>query len=145
MEVVQYLINTMDEWEIVAHKLLSYDFNPTIILFNGDLGSGKTTLIQSITKHLDVVDDVLSPTFSIANEYKSKSNYTLFHLDLYRLNNIEELLDIDIERYLFDGKYCFIEWPTLALSFLGNTPFITVNIIKNNENSRTVTIEVVHR
>lgn len=81
----------------------------------GDLGAGKTTLVQAFCRWLGVHDAATSPTFSLVNEY----GYTdaegqpamVRHLDLYRLNAVQEALDIGIEELLYDPWYCFIEWP----------------------------------
>ncbi len=89
-----------------------------LLLLTGDLGAGKTTLIQTICKQLNVIDEVNSPTFSIINEYKTETNESIFHLDLYRLKDENEALDIGIEDYLYDDNYTFIEWPEIIESLL---------------------------
>ena len=82
-----------------------------IFCFYGELGAGKTTLIKEICKQLGVKDEGSSPTFSLINEYKTKNNTPIYHLDLYRLKNESEIFDIGYEDYLFSGNYCLIEWP----------------------------------
>lgn len=81
-----------------------------VLLFYGDMGVGKTTLIKQICKDLGSNDIISSPTFSLVNEYSSK-NETLYHFDFYRIINEEEALDIGIEDYLYRRNWCFIEWP----------------------------------
>lgn len=81
-----------------------------VLLFYGDMGVGKTTLIKQICKDLGSNDIISSPTFSLVNEYSSK-NETLYHFDFYRITNEEEALDIGIEDYLYSKNWCFIEWP----------------------------------
>lgn len=87
--------------ELAAHK---------IILFYGDMGVGKTTLIKEMCSKMGVEDITHSPTFSIVNEYLSKSE-TIYHFDFYRLKNEEEAYDIGVEDYLYSDAWCFIEWP----------------------------------
>ncbi len=81
----------------------------------GDLGAGKTTLVQVFCRWLGVEDTPSSPTFSLINEYGYRNTEgapaLVYHLDLYRLKNLDEALDIGIEEILYDPWYCFIEWP----------------------------------
>lgn len=81
------------------------------VLFVAEMGTGKTTLINTICKELKIKDHASSPTFSIVNEYQTKDEKTIFHFDLYRLKSIEEALDMGIEEYLYSNNLCFIEWP----------------------------------
>ena len=97
------------------------------------MGSGKTTLIKEICKALGSTDHMSSPTFSIVNEYKYTGG-KIFHFDLYRLKNLEELLDIGFEDYVYSQNYCLIEWPQLAERYLQNQ-FIKINI-STSENIR---------
>jgi tRNA threonylcarbamoyladenosine biosynthesis protein TsaE len=93
----------------VAQQILNQ--NPKkIILFNGQMGAGKTTLINQIAKNIGVTDATGSPTFSLVNEYKTNDNQTIFHFDFYRLKSENEALDMGVEDYLYSGNWCFIEW-----------------------------------
>lgn len=87
------------------------------IALYGSLGSGKTTLVQAFCRWLGVDDNPTSPTFSLINEYgyRDAANQAalVHHLDLYRLNTVQEAFDIGIEEILDDPWYCFIEWPQL--------------------------------
>lgn len=81
-----------------------------IFTLTGDLGAGKTTLVSAFCRLLGVKDDTSSPTFAIVNEYRSATG-PIFHLDCYRLRDIDEALAIGVEEYLDEGRYVFIEWP----------------------------------
>lgn len=81
-----------------------------VILFNGEMGAGKTTLIKSICKYLGVENPTSSPTFSLVNEYETPNNQLIYHFDVYRLKNQNEALDMGIDEYLYSGNWCFIEW-----------------------------------
>ena len=100
----------------VAQKILNSIQSKTV-LFYGEMGTGKTTLISAIVKEMGGADSVSSPTFSIVNEYKTK-NDTVFHFDLYRLKNQYEALDMGIEDYLSSGSWSFIEWPEKITNLL---------------------------
>ena len=111
----------------VATELLSHLNNDIrVVLFSGDLGAGKTSLIKAICKELGCRDDVTSPTFSLVNEYICDSEL-IYHIDLYRLESTEEAIHIGIEDYLFSGNWCFVEWPELIMPLLPDK-FATVNI-----------------
>jgi tRNA threonylcarbamoyladenosine biosynthesis protein TsaE len=79
------------------------------VLFNGDMGSGKTTIISSIVNLLGTKVKVSSPTFSIVNEYNVNEG-SIYHFDFYRLKNSYEALDLGIYEYLNSGNWNFIEW-----------------------------------
>ena len=102
----------------------------TIFSLSGEIGAGKTTFVKQFCAFLGSKDEVTSPTFSIVNEYhypKEKGIGVIYHMDLYRLQNIEEALNIGIEEYLDQGDFCLIEWPELIEEVVLND-FIRINI-----------------
>ena len=104
------ILFSLDEIKNVARKIISE--NPKkVILFNGNMGVGKTTLIKALAKELGVTNTTSSPTFSLVNEYEATSNQLVYHFDVYRLKNEVEALDMGIDDYLYSGHWCFIEWP----------------------------------
>ena len=125
-------INLLDE---VSAELLRLS-NNRIFVIEGKMGVGKTTLIKSFCKSLNVIDFVSSPTFSIVNEYMTENKEKIFHFDLYRLNNVEELDALGLEMYLDSGSYCFLEWPELAQSFLPKN-YHTIKLTMQ-QNNRTI-------
>ena len=103
---VTFSLNQIDE---VAQQLINQ--NPKkVILFHGEMGVGKTTLIKAIAKVLGVKDATSSPTFSLVNEYQTAKNQKLYHFDVYRLKNEIEAYDMGLDEYLDSGNWCFIEW-----------------------------------
>lgn len=101
---------SLDELPKIATKIISSVENKTL-LFYGQMGVGKTTLIKEICKQLGVLDNISSPTFSLVNEYQTKNNEKIFHFDFYRIENEEEALDMGIDDYFYNNDWCFIEWP----------------------------------
>ena len=100
---------SIDEITKVSEKIITE--NPKkVIIFNGEMGVGKTTLIKEICKFLGVKDATSSPTFSLVNQYQIPNNQYVYHFDVYRLESEEEALDFGIEDYLYSGNWCFIEW-----------------------------------
>lgn len=111
-----------------------------IIEFHGNLGAGKTTLIKELCQQLGVVGEMSSPTFGIVNEYESKHK-PVYHFDLYRIKNEEELFDIGFEDYLESGSHCFLEWPEVANNILQHYDRIVVRIEPIDELSRRIFVE----
>ena len=96
--------------------ILSLNPSSKIFIFNGEMGSGKTTLIKAIIKELGYKGTVSSPTFSIINEYLNGDK--IYHFDFYRIKSRDELLDIGIDEYIGSNDWCFIEWPNLIIDML---------------------------
>ena len=101
----------IDQLPKIAENLLKEIGDRKKIVLEGDLGAGKTTLVKVLCKQLGVEEVVTSPTFSIINEYQVSANERVYHLDLYRIKNLDEAINLGIEDYLYDSSYCFIEWP----------------------------------
>ena len=102
-------IYTLDTIDSVASDILTA-LRSTVILFSGEMGAGKTTLIKSICTAMKVVDTPSSPTFSLINEYQTQSGKRVYHFDCYRIESAEEALDFGAEEYLYSGDLCFVEW-----------------------------------
>jgi len=100
---------SLNEIDTVAQQILEQ--NPErVILFEAEMGTGKTTLIKALCKALKVTDTINSPTFSLVNEYETTTAELVYHFDFYRLKSEAEALDFGIEDYLYSGNYCFLEW-----------------------------------
>lgn len=137
---MQYRLKNEEEWTNVVVELLDRLSNGivTVIALQGDLGAGKTTFVKSFMKDIGSINLVNSPTFSIVNEYESNRG-VVYHMDLYRLESIEELLDIGFEEYIDSGELCIIEWPEIAFPILKDS-CILISITLNDENERIVKI-----
>ena len=134
-----YDISSLDKMDSVALELLRLSDN-RIFALHGDVGVGKTTLVKYVCNHLQVVDAVSSPTFSIINEYLTQDELKLFHFDLYRLKDVNELEKLGIDIYINSGHYCFIEWPVLVEPFLPEKHHV-IRITKNTNNRKLVVLK----
>ncbi len=133
---MEYSFNLQD-LPLVAKKVL-IEVPNKILLFYGDMGVGKTTLIKEIAKQLGVKEIINSPTFALVNEYKIKDD-KVYHFDFYRINKEEEAMDIGIEEYFFSSNWNLIEWPQ-KISNLLPTNSTKIQLTKNQNGSRTIKI-----
>ena len=125
------LIFSVDEIQDNAKKIAQQKL-PKIIVFDGKMGAGKTTLIKHIVAELGVIDTISSPTFSLVNEYQTSENKIIYHFDLYRLKNQIEAFDMGIEDYLYSGNQCFVEWPDLISDLIPkNHAVISIEVLED--------------
>ncbi len=122
---------SLTEINTVAKQIL--DQNPErVILFEAEMGTGKTTLIKALCKELKVKDTISSPTFSLVNEYETPNNGLVYHFDFYRLKSEVEALDFGVEDYLYSGSYCFLEWSEKIPNLIPDKhTLITIRVLEN--------------
>ncbi len=101
---------SLEEIRRIAKDIISGVNNKTL-LFYGEMGVGKTTLIKELCKELGSDDVISSPTFSLVNEYHTGDEDVIYHFDFYRIEQEEEAYDIGIEDYFNSNSWCLIEWP----------------------------------
>ncbi|KGG81227.1 ATPase [Caloranaerobacter azorensis H53214] len=114
--MVKIKTNSPEETYSFGYRLGKLLKSGDILCLNGDLGAGKTTLTQSIAKGLDVEDYVTSPTFTLINEYKGR--YPVYHFDVYRINDIDEMYDLGFEEYIYSEGVTIIEWASIIEDIL---------------------------
>lgn len=107
---------TLQNLPDAAAELVKAGHDLKVWLLNGEMGAGKTTLVREIVSKCGIIASVVSPTFSIVNEYGKSDSKIIYHFDLYRMKNENEALDIGIEEYLDSGNLCLIEWPEIIKS-----------------------------
>ena len=128
---------SFNEINAIAKQILAQNLQK-VVLFNGQMGAGKTTLINEIVKILGVQDATGSPTFSLVNEYRTIDNETIFHFDFYRLKSESEALDMGVEDYLYSGNLCFIEWSEKILNLIPNEhSIINIELLENGNRKLT--------
>lgn len=134
-------VNSIDELPQAATRFVETMGDATVYAFYGEMGAGKTTFINALCRRLGVEDDMTnSPSFAIINEYRSDTTAELiYHFDLYRLENIDEALEIGVEDYFDCGALCFLEWPERIADILPDDT-VRVDIRVNDDLSRDIII-----
>lgn len=133
------LIRDEGQLDTAADEFVSMMDESKVYAFYGEMGVGKTTFIKAVCRNLEVTDIVSSPTFALVYEYFSKSMGPIYHFDLYRIKDLEELYDMGYEDYFYSGNLCFIEWPELAEELLPEET-MKVRLEKNPDGSRSIFI-----
>jgi len=116
--MIRIELKSLTEIDAAASSIVQSLDGHRKIAFSGEMGAGKTTIIQSVCKLLGVETIVNSPTFALINEYFTASGDSIYHFDLYRIEEISELYDMGYEDYFYSDSWCFIEWPEKALELL---------------------------
>ena len=137
-QIGEFEVHSTAELTGVAQAILEADV--PLLLFQGDLGAGKTTLVKALCRELGSDDEVSSPTFALVNEYRDSQDNPMYHIDLYRLKDLDEALGIGIEEYISSGKRCFIEWPEIILDTLPGGSYLSVILESTGDTSRRITI-----
>lgn len=133
-------INGIEDIDRAAAEFLKEIGDKTLVAFYAPMGSGKTTFTTAICRVLGVTDPVGSPTFAIVNEYLRNDGDSIYHFDFYRINKLEEAIEIGLYDYLDSGSLCIMEWPENIEDLLPEET-LHVSISVNPDMSRTVSWE----
>ncbi|MFB6258718.1 MAG: tRNA (adenosine(37)-N6)-threonylcarbamoyltransferase complex ATPase subunit type 1 TsaE [Flavobacteriales bacterium] len=134
-----YTVRSEEDLSGLVGEFLALSGERRIFVLSGEMGAGKTTLVKAFCDALGVKDPVASPSFSIVNEYRRNSGEKVYHIDLYRVAEEEELFDMGFEELLDGSAYCFVEWPERARNFLPPYP-VRVTIETRDESERRILI-----
>lgn len=107
----RFTIDKLNEFAVQFWKEAGHT---KLFAFHGEMGAGKTTIIMALCRAKGVKDVMSSPTFSIINEYLDADGQRIFHMDLYRLKDEEEIIQAGVEDCLNSGSVCMVEWPEKA-------------------------------
>ena len=137
---MQLILKDAEETEAFGAALWHLLPDKCLVFLYGDLGAGKTTLIRGLLRAAGYRHAVKSPTYSLVEEYEPAGR-RLFHFDLYRLKDPEELEWLGMADYLRQTALCFIEWPQMGTGFL---PEADIEIrLDHQDNSRVIEIKVL--
>ncbi len=144
MSVNKITISSLADVDRAAKEFVSLIDQSTVFAFVGEMGAGKTTFISAVCRALGVEDDpTSSPSFAIVNEYRSSTTAELiYHFDLYRLETLEDALEIGIEDYFDSGCLCFIEWPERVFDILPEDA-VRVDVKVLDDGARELTLSAL--
>lgn len=136
-------VSSLADIEQAARKFVSLMGDNTVFAFRGAMGAGKTTFINAVCRALGVdAEETSSPSFAIVNEYRSGTTAELiYHFDLYRLENVEDALEIGIEDYFDSGAVCLLEWPERIEAILPDDTVMVDITVDPETDARTIEIE----
>ena len=135
---------SLNELEKFAAEFWNYVKDCKVFAFHGEMGAGKTTIISALCHYKGTKDIIGSPTFSIINEYDYNENgddKKMFHIDLYRLKDVEEVVQAGVEDCIYSGSICMVEWPDKAPGlFDENTVHVFIEL--RSETERNIRIQL---
>lgn len=135
---MEYITHSAAETELLGARLAEQLRPGDVIAYLGELGAGKTAFTRGLARGLGIQDPVTSPTYTIVNEYQGR--LPLFHFDMYRLHDADELFDLGWEDYLERGGVCAVEWSENVANALEDPITVTIAKDPTAENSRRITI-----
>ena len=134
---------SLEQLDSLANKFWNEVGRSKVFCFYGEMGAGKTTIVEALCRYKGVKDKMSSPTFSIINEYgyeEDKVVKKIYHIDLYRLNDEEEIRQAGVEDCLYSGAICFVEWPQKAPAELYDENSVDVVIKPLSDTERLIEI-----
>lgn len=139
----EFIVSKIEDLDTIAQEIIRYFGEFEVYALEGEMGSGKTTFMRALGKLLNVNEEVTSPTYSLVNEYTiDNSVMRIFHFDLFRIKDIQELVDIGFEEYLHaPDVYVFVEWWEIASEFIKQVDYILIRFEKISEFARKIMIE----
>ena len=130
---------TLENIQLIAAELWQELQQYKVWAFDAAMGGGKTTFVHALCDKLEVKDAVSSPTFSIINQYQTKSGMTIYHLDLYHIKDEEEAIQAGVEDVLFSGELCLVEWPEKIPGLIPDDA-VYIKIETVNASTRRITV-----
>ena len=134
---MKYVSHSVEDTMNIAEKLASKFTGGEVVLLNGDLGVGKTVFTKGIALGLNVQDLITSPTFTIVREYDGEK-LKLYHFDMYRVEDEDELYELGLDEYFNDNSVCVIEWNKIKVK---SDKVYTINIKRINDTEREIVID----
>ncbi|MFH0761389.1 MAG: tRNA (adenosine(37)-N6)-threonylcarbamoyltransferase complex ATPase subunit type 1 TsaE [Bacteroidota bacterium] len=140
MREITFRSRSLSDLPAIARSIIRESGEHRLLAFYGEMGAGKTTLIQSVCHALGVQSEVTSPTFALVNEYLIPGG-SLFHFDFYRVNKVSEALDFGIEEYFDSGSWCLMEWPEKIEELLPE-PLVRLSLQVHKDGSRAIMMQI---
>ena len=135
---MEFIVRTEEDTINLGKKIGEKLKKGDVVALDGSLAAGKTYLTKGIAKGLGIQEDITSPTFTLISEYSGRLH--LYHMDVYRLEGVEDFLDLGTEEMLYGDGVCVIEWSKKVKQvFPQNTIYIGIRV--NDDNSRKIIID----
>jgi len=138
MTDLKFISHSQEQTQRLGTRLGELAQAGDVFLLTGNLGSGKTCLTQGIAWGLGVTEYTFSPSFVIMREYHGR--LTLYHIDFYRLDRIEEIVDLGLAEYLYDKGVCVVEWAEKGISVLPKEHLL-INLSYTSDTERSISLE----
>ncbi len=136
-------INSLEALPRAAAEFIRLTASRKVIAFVGEMGAGKTTFIAEVCRQSGVSEIAASPSFAIINEYRGDASHPLiYHFDFYRLDTIEDAMEIGTEDYFYSGNLCLIEWPERVESLLPDDTLVVRISVDHLTATRTISLEL---
>ena len=140
MESLKLNSHSPEQTQLLGSYLGELAQKADVFLLAGELGTGKTCLVQGIARGLDVKEYALSPSFVILREYHGR--LPVYHIDFYRLEHIEEIADLKLEEYFYGDGLCVVEWAEKGFQIVPrNHLLITLQYIPASETKRSIRLK----
>jgi tRNA threonylcarbamoyladenosine biosynthesis protein TsaE len=140
MESLKLNSHSPEQTQLLGSYLGELAKKADVFLLEGELGTGKTCLVQGIARGLDVKEYAFSPSFVIFREYHGR--LPLYHIDFYRLDHIEEIADLGLEEYFYGDGVCVVEWAEKGLEIVPrDNLLITLHYIPASETQRSICLK----
>ena len=137
--MIKIKCNDENETNALGEKFAKLLDAGDFVCLDGDLGTGKTFLSKSIAKSLGVDEYITSPSYTIINEYEGK--FPIYHFDVYRIDDVDEMYEIGYEEYFFGDGVCLVEWANMIEELLPEVYYkITISMCESF-NTRIFEIE----
>ena len=133
-------IKSIEKISVAAKEFVAAIGERKVFAFYGKMGAGKTTFIKAVCEELGVEDVINSPTFAIVNEYVDGQGEPVYHFDFYRIKNLQEVMDLGYEDYVYSGHVCFMEWPELIENLLPDDA-VKVTIEEEIDGGRVLVVD----
>ena len=133
-------IKSIEEIAVAAKEFVAAMGERKVFALYGKMGAGKTTFIKAVCEELGVEDVINSPTFAIVNEYVDGQGEPVYHFDFYRIKNLQEVMDLGYEDYVYSGHVCFMEWPELIENLLPDDA-VKVTIEEEIDGGRVLVVD----